>query len=403
MIRPYDVGRARGAMLALLALSVAVFVVDDWRLLAPLCLIQPLIVLALGGSVTRTLRKLAPFAVLVVGSYAVFGTGAENPRSWTLPGLQWQLSVDGLIYGVTMMLRVFTVVYASGWVRLVAGPRGFAGGLVSLGFPQSYASLLDGTLGMVESNPSLRGGGGGGRGRGRGRGSGRGNGKGRGHAPIEIRHLARGDTGVFVDLVERQVRRAARRADGRESTDFTLLSGLLALMLGIKALKIVPGLPFAPGHKGVVLIPTYLLAAALTHRRNGATLLGSTFGTASFLFGDGKYGIFEIFKHITPGVLADAFAPILRRSRSPLMYAGVGMVLAAGRWGTIALVVLLVGAPATVVALLAPVALVHLGFGAASGVVTAALIRGGDRIRSAAESMDARADGEQQRDAEEYG
>ncbi len=155
-------------------------------------------------------------------------------------------------------------------------------------------------------------------------------------------------------------------------------------MLSIKALKIVPGLPFAPGHKGVVLIPTYLLAAALTTRRFGATLLGSTFGTVSFLMGDGKYGIFEVFKHITPGLLADAVAPWLRRSRSVWVYASVGMVLAAGRWGTIALVLVLVGAPAAVMAMLAPIALVHLAFGAASGVVTAALLRGGARILEAA-------------------
>ncbi|MEM6731997.1 MAG: hypothetical protein AAF658_10600, partial [Myxococcota bacterium] len=199
-----------------------------------------------------------------------------------------------------------------------------------------------------------------------------------------VRRLIRGDTQVFVELVERSVRRASRQQAEGQSPDFRLLSGLLVLMLSIKALKIVPGLPFAPGHKGVVLIPTYLLAASLTKRRFGATLLGSTFGTVSFLMGDGKYGIFEIFKHITPGLLADAMAPVLRRTRSVVVFAAIGMLLAAGRWGTIALVVILVGAPSAVVALLAPVALVHLLFGAASGVVTAALLRGGERILAAA-------------------
>ena len=31
-------------------------------------------------------------------------------------------------------------------------------------------------------------------------------------------------------------------------------------MLGIKALKLLPGIPFAPGHKLVLLTPLYVVA-----------------------------------------------------------------------------------------------------------------------------------------------
>ena len=88
-----------------------------------------------------------------------------------------------------------------------------------------------------------------------------------------------------------------------------LLTALLALgsnklraaltMLGVKALKILPGIPFMPGYKGVILIPLYLVAARVTRTRFGATLTGLTMGTVAFLLGDGRYD-WE-YLPVTPG------------------------------------------------------------------------------------------------------
>ena len=36
-------------------------------------------------------------------------------------------------------------------------------------------------------------------------------------------------------------------------------------------------------------------------------------GTIAFLMGDGRYGVFEILKHVAPGVIVDLFLPVLRR------------------------------------------------------------------------------------------
>ncbi|MEO0811909.1 MAG: energy-coupling factor transporter transmembrane component T, partial [Myxococcota bacterium] len=271
---------SRWAALYLIALAIAVFLISDLRVLLGVFFVQLVVGLGVWRSaqpVLRSLRKLGVFSLLVIVSYAWVGTGAADDRTLALPIWPGTLSLDGLLYGLAMVLRIFSVVYASGWVRVVAGPRGFALGLSSLGLPNSFAELLDGTLALVEGNSNLRGGGG--RGRGGGGGGGRGRGGGGGgrrrereeaaEPSIEIRRLLKGDTDIFVDLVERSIRRA-RQSD--RPADYSLLSGLLVLMLSIKALKIVPGLPFAPGHKGVVLIPTYLVAAALTTQRFGAIL-----------------------------------------------------------------------------------------------------------------------------------
>ena len=48
-----------------------------------------------------------------------------------------------------------------------------------------------------------------------------------------------------------------------------------------------PSIPFAPGHKLVLLTPLYIVASLLTRTRFGATLTGLAMGTVAFLLGDG--------------------------------------------------------------------------------------------------------------------
>ena len=45
------------------------------------------------------------------------------------------------------------------------------------------------------------------------------------------------------------------------SRDAGVIVGLSLTMLGIKALKVLPSIPFAPGHKLVLLTPLYVVAS----------------------------------------------------------------------------------------------------------------------------------------------
>src|SRR5256886_7141691 len=84
-------------------------------------------------------------------------------------------------------------------------------------------------------------------------------------------------------------------------------------MASVKVLKFLPGLPFAPGHKALLLFPLYVLAARLTHSRWGATAAGSIMGVIGFLQGDGRFGILAVLKHVAPGVVVDVADPLIRR------------------------------------------------------------------------------------------
>jgi hypothetical protein len=204
-----------------------------------------------------------------------------------------------------------------------------------------------------------------------------------------LKKLARGDVGVIVDRLDRQVARAERHvamAGDRQrpelARDIAVVAGIALTMLGIKALKLLPGIPFAPGHKGVLLIPLYIVAGIMTRSRAGSTWTGLTMGVVAFLLGDGRYGVFEVIKHVAPGVLVDLFLPVMRLGEGPTMrrrgvvaWAIFGFVVAMGRFATVTAIAFAVQAPALVYAVMVPGLIVHTVFGVLSGVVTAPLVR----------------------------
>jgi hypothetical protein len=163
-------------------------------------------------------------------------------------------------------------------------------------------------------------------------------------------------------------------------------------MLAIKMLKVLPSLPFAPGHKLVLLTPLYIVAALLTRSRFGATLTGLTMGTVAFLMGDGRYGVFEIFKHVAPGVICDAVMPLMMRGgRMPggFTWSAFGGLIAAGRFATIFSVTLAVQPPAVAYAILVPGITVNVFFGVASGYVSYHLVKAAMRLRDAQDMREA--------------
>ena len=98
-----------------------------------------------------------------------------------------------------------------------------------------------------------------------------------------MRGLLRGDIGSFVQTIQGNIglasehagRKADRDLSAQLAHDVAVVSGLALCMTSFKMLKFLPGLPFAPGHKALLLFPLYVLAARLTHSRWGATAAGS--------------------------------------------------------------------------------------------------------------------------------
>jgi hypothetical protein len=334
----------------------------------------------------RHTLKLWGFALFLLASYALTADDPATDR-WLAVALVggWSIDVNvsGAATGALVVLRVVAVILASQVAR-AGDPRAVTQGLRRLGVPDVVAVAMDTVLALL--GPEGRGGGGGGNGRGGGRG------RGKGSFWQGLARLRRGDVGAIVHRLERQIDRAERHLEvqelGRRSRvwlrDVAVIAGISLTMLGIKAFKILPAIPLAPGHKLVVLTPLFVVAALLTRARLGATLTGLTMGSVAFLLGDGKYGVLEILKHVTPGLICDLCVPLLvawRREPGRLAFALLGGLIAVGRFATIFAVVLFAQAPQVAYAILLPGLSVHVSFGILSGLVSFHLWRAVDRRR----------------------
>src|SRR5262249_15298806 len=158
--------------------------------------------------------------------------------------------------------------------------------------------------------------------------------------------------------------------------DIGIVTGIALCMASVKVVRLLPGLPFAPGHKALLLFPLYVLASRLTHSRWGATAAGSIMGVIGFLQGDGRFGILEIFRHVAPGLVIDLAGPLVRRLPAwALGYCFLGLAAAAGRVTTELILVLLLGARAEVYLFPAAVLIPNLLAGFLSGFVTILVLR----------------------------
>lgn len=376
--------------LYLAVIAVGVFLLPSWWMVGIAALAQIGLWLGVGLGATRLLRqvrKLALFLGVIVVAYGLVAADPATDRWHTLRflGLAVDVNLSGLLIGVIMALRIVTVVLASQVAR-AGDPRALAAGLGRLGVPRMAALSMDAVLALLGDEDAPGRGHGRGQGRGDGTGGGRGRGRGRSWRGFRdgLGRLARGDVSVLAERLRRHIERAEAhlvKVAGSEVSravlrDVAVIAGITLTMLGIKALKLLPGIPFAPGHKGVLLIPLYIAAGLLTRSRAGATLTGLTMGAVAFLLGDGRYGVFEICKHVAPGALVDLGAPLLRgRDHRVWTWSLLGLIVALGRYATVTVIALAVQAPAVVYAVLLPGLIVHGVFGLLSGIVTAPLVR----------------------------
>lgn len=375
----------------LFAVAVGVFVLPEIWQVAVVAGIQAILWLVVGLGLpllVRRVGKLGGIALLLVLSFALTGDLADG--TWVKVGWgPWAIpvSLTGLYVGALMLLRILAVILASGVVR-AGDPRAIASGLRGLAVPASVAISIDTVLALLGDE--------GGR-----PGSGQGGGR-RRHRQAEVdwpttfweglRRLSRGDVDPIAEGLDQQLRRAQRHLDCQEldsklqaqAHDLAVVAGLTLTMLGIRAVKVLPAIPFAPGHKLVVLTPLYVVASQKTHSRFGGSQVGLSMGVVSFLMGDGKYGVFEIIKHVVPGALCDLLLPVLAPKgtvRGGLFWSFFGALVAAGRFAAIFAMILLVQAPALAWAILLPGLAVHMTFGALSGYVTGHLLQAMSKLK----------------------
>jgi len=370
----------RLALVYLLVLSVAMFRFERLDLLAGLAVAHLVLYAALkldGQPLVRILRRLSLFFLFILLVNAVqWSALTDSPANW--------IDDDGLWTGLALSLRVLIIVVASTLVRLAAPAGAFADAIRAFGLPRTAALAVDGVFELIGSERAP----GSGRGKGRGQGGGDGRGGGRGGSAAKTSGAAgltwsdfrnRRLDGLFDilrDSLDRSQRWIARRApDLSESAvrDASLVLMTALAIMSVRFLQILPGLPIAPGHKNLLIVPLYLFVAVSTRSRFGATQCGLAIGLLSFLFGQGRFGVFEVLQWLLPGVAADLMAPFLRRVRGVFrwpVFAVAGLVLGVLRFSAGLLMILLAGGHPGLFAIYLPFLLSQAAFATVGASLT---------------------------------
>ena len=371
----------------LLAVTAVAFMVPafattrpaQWLVIPALLALQLAILLARRIPITEIVRpvwRLKWLFLFLIGCYVLLP--AESPGAGDLvlplrlPLVDWvlPLHLTGLERAALMCLQILTLLLASTVVRLTGSGRDLVDGLRALRLPDLFVYSLDHTLELLGGAKKSR--------------RGQAEPAGQGGALSTVKRLLRGDIGGFVQMIRTNIARAGERL-GDESDhhlgprlvqDIGIVTGIALCMASIKVLRILPGLPFAPGHKALLLFPLYVLASRLTYSRWGGTAAGSIMGVIGFLQGDGRFGALEILRHVAPGLVIDLAGPLVRRLPAwALGYCLLGVAAAAGRITTELILVILLGARAEVYLFPAAVLIPNLLAGFLSGFVTIFVLR----------------------------
>ncbi len=391
-------------VLYLLAITAAVFAVPAvvggsalWLTIVGLLALQILILLACriaSRDIVRPVSRLKWLFVFVIATYALLpgedGSSGAPTFAWHITVVDSSLPINlaGLEQAGRMCLQIVTMLLASSVVRLTGTGRDLVDGLQSLGLPGLFVYSLDHTLELLGGARPR------GSGRGGGKGAGEGNDEGSGGArPSQggflaiLRRLLRGDVAGFVQEIRGDVARAGEQIAGEQGSlsarmahDVATVSGIALTMATLKIFKLLPGIPFASGHKAILLFPLYILASRLTYSRWGATAAGSVMGVIGFLQGDGRFGILEILKNVAPGVVIDLAEPWVRRLPGWVLgYCLLGLAAAVARTTTEFAVVAMLGSRAEIYLFPMAKLVPNLIAGFLSGFTTMVVLRAFDR------------------------
>jgi hypothetical protein len=369
----------------LVAVTVATFAVPPpFRMpaVAGLLLLQVGILLSMrmaAGEVFRLATRLKVVFLFLIACYLLLpGEKGDHVIHIPLKFPHWslRLNLTGLATALAMCGQIVTVILASAVLRIGGSGADLAAGLRKFRCPRLLVYSVDNILALLGDVDHGRRGAGGGKRR-------RGGAAGPGFWAI-ARRLMRGDTAYLAAEIQTGIDRAAERsrlvmaaehrADDRLVHDVTIISGIGLLLITIRFLRVLPGVPFAAGHKTMILFPLYILAAQLTWTRLGATTAGLIMGLVGLLQGDSRYGVFEVLRSVVPGLAIDLLWPVFRRlPRRIWIYAILGVVLSVCRVSTELILGLCLGARWEVYLGLSARLGMNLLAGILSGAVTYAL------------------------------
>jgi hypothetical protein len=381
--RSVGFGAAGLKVLGLLVLAVIGVASDSWWVLGGLLTLTVAWWLGHGRNPLRLLpmlRRTWVFLLFLLLSFVIFPPETADPVTVSIGA--WTIDLSGLPVGAMMCLRLLVIIVASLVLRETSRPGEILLGLRQLRIPLPLAQTIDATLTLVaarRTGPRRR----------RSREQKR---EARRASPeqpkrtLRQRGTALADrlASSFHEHVAQSAQEIGLPADQRAkhisaATDVVVVTALVVMVMGLKMVKLLPGIPFASGNRLVLVFPLYFVAARYTRSRIGATWLGATLGVVAFLFGEGRFGILEVAKYVAAGVILDLAWPLVGRRRSVLAFSLVGLLMGIGWFASTLLAAWIARAPAIFYVIAGGMAISQLVFATLSGPVSWALLRALER------------------------
>lgn len=377
----------------LLLLASGLFFTDDWRIIFGLVVLQAGLWLyaKLGyAELWRGTSRLKWFFLLIVISYLLIPPEKALPDfrfdfGWFALGVYF----SGLDHAALMISRVFLLVFTSLWVRLSEPAGAFVAALGKFGLPESMAIVVDAGLSLAGSNQKPAG-----KGMGGGNGGGHGGGRHRNQNDAQqqnswrnisfadIRHARFGFMDDMIGTTLQKSRAYLHEHYPQMSEtvrrDAAIILAVVVAIMSLKLLQILPGIPFASGHKNMVVIPLLLMASLATTSRFGGFSAGIAVGIVSFLLGYGKFGIFEVLQFALPGLLVDLLVPLLVGGSGLLLLLRMmllGAVLGLARFTANFMVLMLAGSPELAWLAFIPMLISQVVFGSLSGFICVYIVK----------------------------
>lgn len=373
-------------ILGLFALAVTAIVSDSWWVLGGLFAVPLAWWVAHGRNplqLVPMLRRTWVFLLFLLISFLIVPPQTADPLTVEIGG--WTIDLSGLLVGGRMCLRLLTIIVASLVLRETGRPREILLGLRQLRLPLPVAQTIEATLSLVAAQRTGRGG----RQRRKARRKERREARRSSDAPRPTlserrRALAGRLASSFHENIERSAAEIGTPADQgarhiSAASDVVVVTALVVMVMGLKLVKLLPGIPFASGNKLMLVFPLYFAAARYTRSRVGATWMGATLGVVAFLFGEGRFGVLEIAKYVAAGMILDLLWPLIRRRPNAVVYSVAGLLMGIGWFASTLLAAWLASAPVIFYALAGGMAISQLVFSVLSGPVSWMLLRTLDR------------------------
>ena len=314
----------------------------------------------------KFLWKIKWFILIIVFFHSISGSGADfdliRLKKWTL-----SMSWVGLENGLVMACKLVAMLTITQTVRLSMKPNEFIIGLKGLGLSGVIAESTDKILEVVAEQDQARG-------SGKGSGKGQGGGKGRkeSNETTTSKDVLRGRIGNIPKRLRDRINYSREKFGNSPSAAIGAAS--LAVTL-IRMVKIAPGLPLAPGHKNVLLVPVFIHGIKHSDVRFSGSKIGLISGILHFSMGFGKYGPLGIFQFALLGWVMDALLAIGPKKPGLAYLALVGGGAGLTRVSSEIILSFALGMPKEFYLLYLPYVISQTAFGAGSCFITKSILK----------------------------